>query len=128
MREIKFRMYDYDNDKYIYNWQDTIYAECFCFDGSLDRVRFKKNPEQYTGLKDKNGKEIYEGDILKVRLNEESNAISKVAFKKGMFICDSFHVYEITHESEIIGNISENMNLILDARCAKYNIKHKYQN
>ena len=62
MREIKFRAWDkeenemkYDN---IYVWQGSLNQEITDLQSALVLL-------QYTGLKDKNGKEIYEGDILK---------------------------------------------------------------
>jgi len=59
MREIKFRFWDKHNEKFIY---------CDLFDinkGVLSSVNEEDHiPQQYTGLKDKNEVEIYEGDIL----------------------------------------------------------------
>jgi len=59
MREIKFRFWDKHNEKFIY---------CDLFDinkGVLSSVNEEDHiPQQYTGLKDKNEAEIYEGDIL----------------------------------------------------------------
>ena len=61
MREIKFRAWNKENKKMLYE----IPLATVNFYSSLEE--FFKHTElmQYTGLKDKNGKEIYESDLLK---------------------------------------------------------------
>lgn len=84
-----------------------------------------KSIGQYTGLKDKNGKEIYEGDVLLFN-NDYPNAQKMdwkcvVKYRKGSFVCeypkdgvynyfDSWNVPKVTWE--VIGNIYENPSLL----------------
>ena len=65
---------------------------------------------QSTGLFDKNGKEIYEGDILKDFTEIHRNTIKDVViFEHGMFTMDS---QMITNDAKIVGNIHENPELL----------------
>ena len=70
--------------------------------------------EQYTGLKDKNGKEIYEGDIVSVRNKNRKNEydIGVVEFGKAAFRCPFLLGKYHSGQVEVIGNIHENADLM----------------
>jgi uncharacterized phage protein (TIGR01671 family) len=75
---------------------------------------------QYTGLKDKNGKEIYEGDIVLATLKffNINNEKCKVIFHNGSigvqygFSTDYFKTFPAWDEVEVIGNIHDNPELL----------------
>ena len=117
-REIKFRVWDKMASDMIINSTRTI-SMTMGFDYGNPFFELL----QYTGLKDKNGIEIYESDIVKV----VDYGIAKIIFIQGSFMCEWLddEAYSepmaniiwndhTKHENmfEVIGNIYENKELL----------------
>jgi hypothetical protein len=100
MREIKFRIWD--NVNYMSSPFTLQYVQS-------GKIQFTDDVKimQYTGLKDKNGKEIYEGDILSFPSFEEGTG--KIVVKDAMR--DWSHINNL-HNLEIIGNVYESLELL----------------
>lgn len=134
MREIKFRAWDKQDKRMIVDEQDFL-PVAVTNKGILrlspyhtenlwsiaDGERFVLM--QYTGLSDKNGKEIYEGDILKVPDLYETPENTSATYHNelidfveccfrlgGQPLCDDAEY--VSDECEVIGNIHEHPNLL----------------
>jgi uncharacterized phage protein (TIGR01671 family) len=131
MREIKFRAWHKIEKRMIYhNPILSVGNPIITFNGNVyERGKLLDNDieiMQYAGLKDKNGKEIYEGDIVKFLFNEtEGYEIGEVRYGKnspsfGFYVKKDNVFSPITnfisgtlcmvaeYDFEIIGNIYEN--------------------
>lgn len=139
MREIKFRVWNHKTKEMYYEDiiedLDTIgkitvcqsYGTLFCYYtddfGDIHELKIL----QYTGLKDKNGQEIYEGDIVKAWYGVPYDYLSGNGIEKGEviwnsgFACFSVKTDEIQptfscfNDFEVIGNIYENSELLEEA-------------
>jgi hypothetical protein len=124
MRELKFRAWDDNNKVFVERFGiDNNGNVCFTVgglsytpEGKLFHDDTKMIVEQFTGLHDKNGKEIYEGDII--TLGEENKAWPVVwDNERGAFcaiinnIAIRMHV-DFWKSGKIIGNIHENPELL----------------
>jgi uncharacterized phage protein (TIGR01671 family) len=109
-RQIKFRAWDTRNSRFVFD--PDIY--------SSQQYHKRFTLEQFTGLLDKNGKEIYEGDVL---ADAKSIYRPQVVFEDGRFAfaftyenghdvapCQEWYI--TNNQLEVIGNIHENPELL----------------
>ncbi len=128
-REIKFRAWDSVHNRMIYSdkhlgympFDDNCFcnydfniskkgAYCFAYDDYNDEIINETDLPimMWTGLKDKNGKDVYEGDLLKSYY--EKSGIIKWNDELGAFQVKGIpsQTMKRCHEMEVIGNIYEN--------------------
>ena len=122
MRETEFRAKRKDNDEWIYGdlLQPTELCNTYEISdkNTIDGSRYDVDKEtigQYTGLKDKNGKKIFEGDIVKA-FYYETEVIGKIEFIYGTFALTNSGISDnqlfIFEKLEVIGNIYDNPDLL----------------
>lgn len=118
MREIKFRAWDKENKRWFENelkWVGfALFGECtmFCMPSMEEVSRLEIS--QFTGLADKNGREIYEGDILKCGENDGivvgwSDIHSSFSLTKQGWVHKHYFGEAMDGDQcEVLGNIYEN--------------------
>jgi len=117
MREIKLRAWDTVEKDWVQEW---LYLPSLPINEAIKDIQKSSRIilMQYTGLKDKNGKEIYEGDILK----NWQNKVAPVKFFVGI-VSSEFHAmnpnvgdrgepFYLLAPFEVVGNIYENPELL----------------
>lgn len=115
MREIKYRAWDVETDKYVN--QDDFAID---LSGSLMRVEMGYEfylvlnesyvIEQYTGVKDSYGFEVFEGDIL-IDL-DDNRVYGVVTFDNGEFSVNGDRLFDEAASAYVGGNIHENSELL----------------
>ena len=122
MRRFVFRAWNNKKKEWQHKEPCDILGEMILLGGWMSGVSIRDLNDiivmQFTGLKDKNGKEVYEGDFIKSEIHNPS--IFQVEFIEGGFCCtykDSYPI-DINHfypsvgcQIEVIGNIFDNPEL-----------------
>ena len=137
MREIKFRAWDPDHGEMITKSDMRTNKEgvalMISLEGSLEDVAMERFDihniplMQYTGLKDKNGAEIYESDKIEITYHnpmepKEEKTHGVVKWLDGGFFIDDKELDTLhdvampTYAMEVIGNIYENKELLKETK------------
>ena len=121
MREIIFRGQRPDNGEWVYGFLTKMWGEYHIVDGNNENSAYEVIPEtigQYTGVIDKNGKKVFEGDVV-----EYAGSYGEIVFveRRGAFMSRERDMYcewlsnlpqYGTGIVEIIGNIYDNKEIL----------------
>ena len=127
MKELKFRAWSKESNRYCDfvtldesgRWIGWIKSS------GVYLTTIDINLEQYTGLNDKNGKEIYVGDIVSIRNKNRKNEhdIGVVEFGKAAFRCPFLLGKYHSGQVEVIGNVHENDDLLEEKELKREELK-----
>jgi uncharacterized phage protein (TIGR01671 family) len=130
MRDILFRGKRFDNGEWV---EGNLFVPDFekyptqiCIGTHIVRITFEVDPEtigQYTGLTDKNGKKIFEGDIVKAASDVlgspfEGERIGKIVYDECSYFIEpqnpmeSLYLFDECTDYTVIGNIHDNPEMI----------------
>ena len=124
MRESLFRGKRVDNGDWTYGYLFVCWDRCYILWGMSGDNPIKEEvvPEtvgEYTGLTDKNGKRIFEGDIVLSNKRKTWVDRGKVWFDKGVFWCGEREWAKLLRvvcledeQAEVIGNIHDNPEML----------------
>ena len=113
MRKIKFRAKGKSSGNWYYGYYIVFNGQSFIQEKNGNMIAvLSETVGQFTSSKDKNGKEIYEDDIINYQYNYQ-NYMSLVKYEGASFYA-GYNLLEQTEIVEIIGNKYENPELLGD--------------
>ena len=131
MKQFKFRVRNIKKNEWVHgpDQEVFIFGECILLGAFMNGVRLIELDdcivEQFSGFYDRNGKEIYTGDILSFEnsydeiIEGEFCTLNVVTFDRGCFkfehgdlLCDLATKEDILKEESVIGNIHDNKNYL----------------